>query len=214
MSRSIMLLRDLADPASTAVLTMELQNGVVAGEAIFPALVEEVRRTGMLDVARKVCDGARAAGARVVHCTKVTRPDGAGQAINCKVFALGEKLRRQTGRDPVEIGTRGADLVDGLEQPGDFVVARLHGMTPFTATALDQVLRNLGIRTIVATGVSVNLGIIGMSLSAIDLGYQVVLVRDAVVGVPDAYAQTVIDNSLSLITTIVTSADLLGAWAG
>ena len=41
------------------------------------------------------------------------------------------------------------------------MVSRLHGMTPFTSTSLDQILRNLGIRTVVATGVSVNLGVIG-----------------------------------------------------
>ena len=37
-------------------------------------------------------------------------------------------------------------------------------MTPFTSTSLDQILRNLGIRTVVATGVSVNLGVFGMAL--------------------------------------------------
>jgi nicotinamidase-related amidase len=49
-------------------------------------------------------------------------------------------------------------------------------------------------------------------LSALDLGYQVVIPRDAVAGVPAEYAQAVVDNSLSLIATIVTSADVLAAW--
>ena len=86
-------------------------------------------------------------------------------------------------------------------------------MTPFTSTSLDQVLRNLGIRTVVATGVSVNLGVFGMCLSAVDLGYQVVLVRDAVAGVPADYADALIDNSLALVTTVVSAADLLAVWA-
>ena len=207
------MLRRIADPRTTAVLTMELQNGIVAGEALFPALVEQVERVGLLDTARRVCDAARQAGARVVHCTKVTRPDGAGQAINCKVFALGEKMRSQRGQDPTEIGSRGAQLVDGLEDPRDFVVPRLHGMTPFTSTSLDQILRNLGIRSVVVLGVSINLGIMGMSLTALDLGYQVVVIRDGVTGIPDDYAQTVIDQSLSLISTVVTSDDLLAVWS-
>jgi nicotinamidase-related amidase len=86
-------------------------------------------------------------------------------------------------------------------------------MTPFTSTSLDQILRNLGIHTVVTTGVSVNLGIFGMALTALDLGYQVVLVRDAVAGVPVDYAQAVIDNSLSLITTVVTADELIAAWS-
>jgi nicotinamidase-related amidase len=64
----------------------------------------------------------------------------------------------------------------------------------------------------VATGVSVNLGVFGLVLTALDLGYQVVLVRDAVAGLPVEYAQSVIDNSLMLISTVVTSDELLGAW--
>lgn len=196
------------------MLTMELQNGIVAGDALFPELVARVAETGVIDTARRLCHGARAAGARVVHCTKVTRPDGAGQAINCKVFALGDKMRIANGRDPLEIGSSGADLVDGLWDPSDFEVSRLHGMTPFTASPLDQILRNLGIRTVVLTGVSLNLGIIGMALSALDLGYQVIIVRDAVAGVPADYCQQVLDHSLSLIATIVEADDLLTVWNG
>lgn len=203
-----------ATPSACAVLTMELQNGIVAGDALFPDLVAQVSETGVIDTARRLCAGARAAGVRVVHCTKVTRPDGAGQAINCKVFALGEKMRIANGRDPLEIGSSGADLVAGLRDPADFEVSRLHGMTPFTASPLDQTLRNLGVRTVVLTGVSLNLGIIGMALSALDLGYQVIIVRDAVAGVPPDYCQQVLEHSLSLIATIVDADDLLAVWKG
>jgi nicotinamidase-related amidase len=92
-------------------------------------------------------------------------------------------------------------------------VPRLHGMTPFTSTSLDQILRNLGIRTVIATGVSVNLGVTGMVLSALDLGYQVVIPRDAVAGVPREYAEAVLENSLSLVSTLTTSDRILEAWA-
>lgn len=213
-SRAQSFLERTAEPSTSAVLTMELQNGIVAGDALFPDLVARVAEAGVIDTTRRLCDGARASGARVVHCTKVTRPDGAGQAINCKVFALGEKMRLANGHDPLEIGTHGAHLVDGLWDPSDFEVSRLHGMTPFTASPLDQILRNLGIRTVVLTGVSLNLGIIGMALSAVDLGYQVIIVRDAVAGVPVEYCEQVLEHSLSLIATIVAADDLLAVWNG
>ena len=80
------------------------------------------------------------------------------------------------------------------------------------STSLDQMLRNLGTKTVVATGVSVNIGILGLCLNALDLGYQVVLVRDAVAGVPAEYADAVIDNTLSLIATITTSTELCSLW--
>jgi len=207
-------LRAILEPSTTAVLTMELQEGVVGEGALMRALVDEVTGSGVLDNVRRVCNAARSAGARVVHCTKVSRADGAGEVVNCKIFALGERQKRDQGYGATDLGTAGAELVAGLEDPRDVVVPRLHGMTPFTSTSLDQILRNLGVRTVVATGVSVNLGIFGMALSALDLGYQVVIPRDAVAGVPREYADAVLDNSLSLIATLTTADQLLDAWAG
>jgi nicotinamidase-related amidase len=207
-------LRTLVDPASTAVLTMELQQGVVGDGALLPALVERVAETGTVAHAAQVCRAARAAGARVVHCTAEHRADGAGATENCKIFALGAKLRREHGVVPTEIGTPGAALVPELgPEPSDVVVARMHGMTPFMSTSLDQMLRNMGITTVVATGVSVNLGILGLSINAIDLGYQVVLVRDAVAGIPADYADSVIEHTLSMIATVTTTDELCALWA-
>ncbi len=206
-------LRAILQPETTAVLTMELQNGVVGDGAMMGALLEELRTAGTLDAARRLCTGARDAGARVVHCTAVARPDGAGAAENCKIFALSARARREHGRTATDIGTPGAEVIDGLEDPRDIVVPRLHGMTPFTSTSLDQILRNLGIRTVVATGVSLNLGVFGMALTALDLGYQVVIPRDAVAGVPREYGDAVLEHSLSLIATITTTEEILALWS-
>jgi nicotinamidase-related amidase len=212
-SKQAEFLRRIVEPSQTALLTMELQQGVVGQSGLLSALVNEVARTGMLPIVGGLCSAAREAGARVVHCTATSRPDGAGGASNCKIFALTARMRREQGSTPTDIGSPGVRLVPELgDDPRDIVVPRLHGMTPFTSTSLDQILRNLGIRTVVATGVSVNLGVFGLVLTALDLGYQVVLVRDAVAGVPPEYAQAVIENSLTLVSTVVTSDELLGAW--
>ena len=208
-------LRRLVAPATTAVLTMELQRGVVGPEAMMPALAEEVAQAGTVDAAAAVCAAARRAGARVVHCVVETRPDGLGGAVNCRILGLADRLRRERGISPTAAGSEGARLVAELgEDPVDLVVSRGHGLTPFTSTALDQTLRNLGVTTVVATGVSVNVGILGLCLSAVDLGYQVVLVRDAVAGVPRQYADAVIDNSLAMVATVVSSDELIQAWGG
>jgi nicotinamidase-related amidase len=62
-------------------------------------------------------------------------------------------------------------------------------------------------------GVSLNLGVTGAALSAVDLGYQVIVVRDAVVGLPREYGDAVIENTLAMIATIVTSDEIISAWA-
>ena len=206
-------LRALLDPAITAVVTMELQKGIVGDEAILPALPLAVREAGMLAVAGRVCTGARARGVRVLHAVMEERPDGAGQAANCRIFAVGAKRRAELGYSPTDVGRPGVALVDELDvQPSDIKVPRMHGMTPFTGTELDAVIRNLGVRTVVLIGVSLNLGITGAALSALDLGYQVVVVRDAVVGIPKEYAEAVLANTISMIATVVTADELLAAW--
>jgi biuret amidohydrolase len=40
----------------------------------------------------------------------------------------------------------------------------------------------------------------------------VVVPRDAVAGIPKEYADAIIDNTLSLLATIVSTDDVLGAW--
>ena len=206
-------LAGLLVPDTTAVLTMELQNGVVGTGALMAALVEEVERVGVRPTAGRLCTAARDRGIQVVHCVAENRADGRGATDNCKVFAMNNRLRRETGSTPIDQRTDGAKLVAELgPDDRDIVVARIHGLTPFTQTSLDQILRNMSIRTLVVTGVSVNLGIFGTVMSAVDLGYNVVIVRDGVCGVPREYAEAVLENSLSLLATIATADDVIAAW--
>ncbi len=206
-------LRNLVLPAHTAVVTMELQKGIVGADAILPALPVAVSEAGLLDAAGRVCRAARSKGVRVVHATMRGRPDGAGQPVNSRISAIGARRRAEHGPLPTDLGQPGCELADELDvQPSDIEVARMHGMTPFTGTELDAVLRSLDVRTIVLMGVSLNLGVTGAALSAVDLGYQVVIVGDAVVGLPRDYGEAVLANTLSMIATVVTSDELLGAW--
>jgi biuret amidohydrolase len=79
-------------------------------------------------------------------------------------------------------------------------------------TDLDPVLRNLGVSTIVAVGVSLNVAIPNLVMDAVNAAYQVVLPRDAVAGFPTAYGNAMIDYTLSLLATVTTTDDLLRAW--
>jgi nicotinamidase-related amidase len=75
------------------------------------------------------------------------------------------------------------------------------------------VLRNLGIHTIVGVGVSVNIAITNFAMDAVNAGYQFVLPRDAVAGYPRDYADAMIANTLSLISTVVTADDVIDVWS-
>lgn len=213
MSTAPERIRALVEPAHTAVMTIELQKGIVGDDAILPDLPAAVRDAGLLAVAGEVCRAAREHGVRVLHATLHQRADGAGQVVNSRIHALAERRREQIGHGPTDIGRPGVELADELgRSPADIEVPRMHGMTPFTGTELDAVIRSLGVSTVVLMGVSLNLGVLGAALSASDLGYQVVIVRDAVVGLPRDYGNAVLEHSLSMIATIVMSRELIASW--
>jgi biuret amidohydrolase len=202
-------LRTLTTPATTAVITMELQRGVTGDLAAMAELAAEVRSAGVIDNVARLCRSARGAGAKVVHCTAVFRPDRLGSKVNSRIAAASLKLNQ--GR--LDIGQPGTEVMPEIgPEPGDIEISRTHGMTPFTSTSLDQVLRNMGITTVVATGNSVNVGVLGLVLSASDLGYQVVVPRDAVAGVPKAYADAVLENTIAMLATVCTTDELVAAW--
>ncbi len=209
-SKAQALLAALLDPAHAAVITMEMQRGVAGDLAMMTQLRDEMEQHGVIDNIVSVVDAARRVNARVVHCTAESRADRAGQALNCRLLAA------TVGSDSFVVeGSDGAQLLpalDGVES--DIRLPRMHGLTPFTGTSLDQILRNMSVSTIVVTGNSVNVGVLGLILSAVDLGYQVVLPRDAVGAVPQSFVDVAIDHTLGLLTTVTTAAELVELWSG
>ncbi|MFE6911116.1 cysteine hydrolase [Streptomyces erythrochromogenes] len=197
------------DPATTALLTVECQNGVVGEESALPELAKEARDSGMLERVAALVDAARGAGVQVLHAVAERRPDGLGANTNARLFRAAGRLpvRQLTGSRAVEV----AAPITVAER--DLVVRRLHGLSPMAGTDLDALLRNLGIRTLVVTGVSSNIAIPNTVFDAVNLGYRVVVPADAIAGVPASCTAEVIRNSLALVAAITTAEALLDAWA-
>jgi nicotinamidase-related amidase len=197
----------LLDPAHTAVLVMECQEGIVGDSAALGALGEAVARHGTLAQIRRVIDAARAVRVPIFYLTVARRADSVGSTANCMLLALGRK------GEPLVAGSPRQAVVAALAPAdGDFVLTRFHGVTPFHGTELDALLRNIGIRTVVATGVSVNVGITGLTIEAVNSAYQVVIPREAVTGTPDAYVDAVFEHTLRLLATVVPVDTVVGAW--
>jgi biuret amidohydrolase len=202
-------LRELVAPDHTALVLQEVQNGVVGSPSALPALADAAAAVDLVGNCARLARRAREIGVTVLHCTAETRADGRGGNHNARLFAGVKKspVRLSPGSDAVQIPDEiGVD-------PRDLVLPRYHGLGPMTGTQLDSILRNLGATTIVGAGVSVNIGMTNLALDAVNRGYQTVLPRDAIAGVPADYADAVIDNTLALVATISTTDDVLRAWA-
>ena len=206
-----MELTELVNPQHTVVITMEVQRGVVGDLSSFPDLQNAAENSGVLSNGPSICAAARGLSIRVLHAVATNRADNAGSIANCRMLAASQKMNK-AGTGLVE-HTEGAELIPSFgPETEDIVVPRLHGLTPFTSTSLDQIIRNLNAQTIVALGVSLNIGVLGLALSAVDLGYQVVIPTDAVAGVPVEYGHEVLNNSMSLLATLTTTEELISAW--
>lgn len=201
---------DLLDPATTAVVTVEMQRGIIGDRTTLNPLKEVVDSKQIVPATVRLLRAARGAGIRVVHATISLRADRAGLTVNNRMMAISVK-----NPDQVLEGSESAQLLPELgPEPVDIVCNRIHGLTPFTGTELDPILRNLGVRTIVPVGVSVNEALLGTCISAADLGYRIVLPTDAIAGVPEEYADAVVGNTLALLANLATVDQVIEAWAG
>ncbi len=200
-------LADLVAPDRCAVVTSEVQSGVVGEHSALPELAAAAGP--MVEAVARLCGAARAAEVPVVHCTAFRRADGRGSNDNARLFA-------GVRRSPVALlpDSPAATVVPALgPEPSDLVLSRRHGLSPMAGTDLDPVLRNLGVTTIVVTGVSVNVAVTNLVMDAVNVGYQAVVPRDGVVGTPPAYAEAVLDGTLALLATLTTVDDLIEVWA-
>jgi nicotinamidase-related amidase len=149
-------------PASTALILIDLQNGI-AGMPLAPYSFDTI-----LANTNRLTQALRDKGATLVFVR----------------VAIGEVLPRVTDapvRDPhaPPPPPEASELVAGLHrEPADLLLTKRQ-WGAFYGTELDQQLRRRGIRTILMGGVATNFGVESTARTAFDLGYELVFVEDA-----------------------------------
>jgi nicotinamidase-related amidase len=202
-------LETLVQPDRAVLVAIEVQNGVVGPETALPALAEAGAEVGMIGNVARLARAARAAGVQVIHATAESLPHGFGASRNARLF--GGARRAGASNSP---GSSSVQPVAELEvDPDDLILPRYHGLSPLTGSALDSLLRNSGITTIVVVGVSLNVAVTNMVFDAVNRAYQVVVVTDAVAGTPVAYGAQVLEHTISFLATLTTTDELVATWA-
>jgi nicotinamidase-related amidase len=197
----------LVEPRHTAIVTSEIQRGVIGDFSALPELAQQGREI-IPNVARLV-EAARAAGAQVIHCIAERRADNKGMNRNARLFGYMAKAEPK-----LLPGSPATEIVPEVKlHESDLVLARLHGLSPFSGTELDFLLRNLEVTTVIGVGVSVNVAITNLTFDLVNAGYQVVLPTDAVAGTPRSYVEQVFDHTLRNVATLTTTDALLQAWS-
>jgi nicotinamidase-related amidase len=142
--------------AVAALIVIDLQKGLIAIPTVHP-IDEIIRRAAAL---------ARAFRERSMPVV----------LVNVRGVAPG---RTDAERPNLTRPDDWSDLVPELEQqPGDYVVTK-ETWGAFLGTTLDEYLRKRGVTQIFLAGVSTSIGVESTARSAYDLGYNVVMVVDA-----------------------------------
>ena len=197
----------LLKPGRTALVTQEIQRGVIGDRSPLPELAAQAKPV-IANIAR-LAAAARAAGVPVLHCTAVRRADGLAANTNARIFQYMAKSEPK-----LVPGSDAAEIVPEVEvAESDIVLPRLHGLSPFQGTELDFLLRNLGVETVVGVGVSVNVAITSLAFDAVNASYQVVIPTDAVAGTPSEYVDMVFQHTLRNVATLVPSDEVIAAWS-
>ncbi|MYS95200.1 MULTISPECIES: cysteine hydrolase [Streptomyces] len=200
-------LSELLDPRTTVLLTVECQEGVVGADSALPELAAQARAGGVLANIARLVDAAHRGGVQVVHAIAERRPDGRGASRNARLFRAAERLPVQqvSGTPAVRVATP----IEVAEE--DLVVRRLHGLSPLQGTDVDPLLRNLGCRTLIVTGVSANVAVPNAVFDAVNRGYTAVVPADAIAGVPFDYTPAMIRHTLALVATVATTDEVLAS---
>jgi nicotinamidase-related amidase len=151
------------DPAATALVLIDLQQGIVARDTAPHASAAVVAN------AVRLADAFRAAGALVVLVHVDFAPDRRDML---------NPPRDETPPVPAS-SPDWADIVPALgPRPGDVVITKRQ-WGAFYGTGLDLQLRRRGIRTLVLGGIATNYGVESTARDGWERGYALVLAEDA-----------------------------------
>jgi nicotinamidase-related amidase len=190
----------------TALLVIDMQNDYCHPGGVFAAA--GLRVTGLDGLVRNVntlAAAARSAGRPVIWVRMEWTDDAdVGLLAERSPFLREQGLRR---------GTWGSELVSGLDRaPGDHEIVKPR-FDAFHRTALDDLLRTLGVETLVVAGVRTDFCVESTVRAAFFRDLKAVVAREAVAG----YVEDLHVNSLRLMGTVVAdvvsvddAADLLG----
>jgi ureidoacrylate peracid hydrolase len=190
------------DLRSAALVVVDMQNAFAAKGGVFDLAgidISHVPQT--INVIRRILEGARKAGIRVVYLQMGYKEDlsnsGGPDSPNWykELALLLMRSRPELRLKPLAEGTWDFAIVDDLKpQPGEVVVAKSR-YSGFAGTRLDSLMRAQQIRYLFFTGIATNVCVESTLRDAYFLDYWPILITDATMQAgPEFLKQATIHN--------------------
>ncbi len=196
-------------PTHTAVVVVDMQNdfcdekGFVATKrgtdltdtrAIIPRLVE------LLDMARKV-------KAKVVLVHMSTSDDDLTGPIM-------DRLKRVNASERTcPEGSWGAELIPEIVPSADDIIVYKNRYSAFIKSDLDKRLKDMGIKTLIMTGVATNVCVESTARDGYMLDFYIVVPQDLVACAHKELQDISMRNLKSYFATITSSKEIMAVWA-
>ena len=211
------------DLLRTAMIVIDMQNDFCTkGGWLDHIGVDPSPNQAPIGPLRKLLPALRKAGVPIIWVNWGNRPDLANMPPNQihlykrsgRGVGLGDPL--PGSRAPVlEKDSWAAAVVDELEQKREDIKVDKHRISGFWDTPLDSILRNLGVRTALFSGVNTDQCVLHSLTDANFLGYGCVLVEDCCATTsPDFCAQGAIWNVKQCFGFVTDSATIHAALKG
>jgi ureidoacrylate peracid hydrolase len=203
-------LQERIAPSHAALLIIDMQKDFCIETMATAGTGRDLSRTkAIIPSLSRLLRGARDAGVLVVHIGFSTLPNNLSDSGPW----LAQRRRSPYANESIAMeGSEGAEFIDELAPEAGEVTVRKHRYSGFAGTNLDLILRSRDVRTCIVTGVSTNVCVESTFRAAFDLGYYVVVPRDATA----SWSQELGEAALANVTHrfgLVTSVDeIVGIW--
>jgi len=182
------------DPSNTALLVIDLQKGYAHPEYGFAKAIAAVGtnaeqesskkfherlRTLVIPNVQRLLKFFRARQLRVIFITMGTNTE---DLVDLTPTLRARHLERHKRSGHLCIARKGSteyEILDEIRPRTDELVVSKISQSAFTSSNLDYVLRNMGMRSLVVTGIMTSGCVLATAISAANRGYGTILVEDA-----------------------------------
>jgi len=189
------------EPDRTAVLSMDLQTGIVAiyakGDPVLPNRVASI------------LESSRNRKISVVHVQVGFRPGLPEVSLRNPLFGA---MKRSLEHQQLFRGPAGAIHPTVAPQADDIVVTK-HRISAFAGTDLKMILQAREIDTLILFGIATSGVVLSTLLHASDEDYRLIIVKDCCVDLDSEGHNYLIERLFPRLATVITSEQMINALA-
>lgn len=200
----MLTLDQVLDPATAAILVVDMQNDYCSPQGNVAERGHDVSMiTRMLPNLQRFLDEARKLRAKIIfiQCIHEAETDSAAWLARHGGTALPHCRR----------GTWGAEFYGVAPVEGEPIVVK-HRYSAFVGTRLESVLRTLGIRTLVMTGVGTNVCVESTARDGYMRDYNIVFVSDCTATSTQAAHDATLANMRQFFGVVATADEVVDFW--